>query len=153
MTRARPGLALLLTAVLSGCAGTTAPTAPTDASEEEFCEVQSTLFADIDLSGDGPAPTSDEIAKSLQDWADAVEEVGTPAGMSDDARAGFEGVVELARQADAEDFDEDGSPGGIPEELSAEEEEQAQAFTAYVGETCGAGGTQSGLPEVPELSE
>ena len=138
-------LALLLGAAVSACA---APVTPTDASEEDFCEVQGTLFADLDLGGSGREPTSDDVAKSLQDWADEVEEVGTPAGMPDDARAGFERVVELAREADPEDFDEDSTPA-LPEELSAEAEAQAQAFTEYVGETCGPGG--AGLPDVPEL--
>ena len=146
MTRsALPALALLLAAGLSACAG---PTVPTDASTEDFCDVQGTLFADLDLGGGGPAPTSDDIVASLRDWADEVEEVGTPADMPDDARAGFDRVVQLARQATPEDFDENDTPS-MPE-MSAEEQEQATAFTAYVGETCGP--ARGGLPEVPEIS-
>ena len=137
-------LAGTLAAGLSACA---APVPPTDASAEDFCEAQETLFADLDL-GSGDEPTSDDVAKSLADWADAVEEVGTPADMPDDARAGFERVVELAREAAPEDFDEDGIPA-LPEELSEKSRAQSRAFTEYVAETCGPGG--AGLPEVPEL--
>ena len=131
---ALPALALLLGAALSACS---APAVPTDASEEDFCDVQGDLFADLELGGEGPAPTSDDIVKSLRDWADEVEEVGTPSAMPDDARAGFDRVVELAREADPADFDEDKDPS-MPE-MSPEAQEHAQAFTTYVAETCGAG--------------
>ena len=150
MTRAAlPALALLAGAALAGCS---APAAPTDASEEEFCDVQGTLFKDLQLEGDGPAPKSEDIVDSLHDWADEVEEVGTPEGIPADARAGFERVVELAHQAAPEDFDEDDTPS-MPGEMSAEDKQQAEAFTLYVATTCGAGGAQSSLPEVPALPE
>ena len=146
MTRAAlPALALLIGA-LSSCA---AEPAPSDASEEDFCEVQGTLFKDLQLGGDGPTPNGDDVVESLRSWADEVEQVGTPEGMPPEARAGFERVVELAREADPEDFDEDKDPS-MPE-MSPEAQEQAQAFTLYVATTCGAGGEQSSLPEVPAL--
>jgi hypothetical protein len=137
-------LALLLGVVLAGCGG---GGAPTDASEKDFCAAQADLFADIDLSGD---PSNDEVAASLHHWADEVEEVGTPKGISDDARSGFEEVVDLARAVDAEDFDKTGGTGMAPDNLSPTLQKKVDLFTSYVGETCNGTGTQ-GLPTVPEL--
>ena len=72
-----------------------------------------------------------------------MEEVGTPESISEEARKGFESVVEQAEEIDAEDFSIDDleqlESGGA--DASAEVKEQAEAFGNYLTDT-------SGLPQV-----
>lgn len=150
MTRTRlalSSLALLMGAALSACGGG----APSDASTEEFCEAQGSLFADIDL-GTSDLPSSEELARAFQDWGNELEDVGTPEDMSHDARAGWEDVVEEVKGVDAEDFSDENVQEQL-EDLSDETGKQAEAFTEYVSKTCGGLMGDLGDVELPELPE
>jgi hypothetical protein len=148
--------ALLVAAVTTACGGGGGG-APSDASEEDFCAAQSSLVENLlpDDMADPEMPSNEDMAKAVQDWGAEIEEVGTPEGISDDARAGFEAVVEQADDIDASDFTmeklEELEMGGA--DASAEVKEQAQAFSDYLTETCGNPMDDLELPEVPDMSE
>lgn len=146
---------LLVGAVTTACGGSSG--APTDAGEKEFCDTQASFFKDLlpeDMSNP-EVPSNEDMAQAVKDWGAELEEVGTPQDISDDARAGFEAVVEQSRDIDASDFSieklEELQQGG--EDASAEVRRQAQAFSDYLTETCGNPLDDLELPEMPELPE
>jgi hypothetical protein len=145
---------LLVGAVTSACGG---GGAPSDASEKDFCAAQSSLVENLlpDDLADPEMPSNEDMAKAVRDWGAEIEEVGTPEGIPDDARAGFEAVVEQANDIAASDFTmeklEELEMGSA--DASAEVKEQAQAFSDYLTETCGNPMDDLELPEVPDMSE
>lgn len=150
--------ALLAGAVASACGsgGSVGGGAPTDASEKEFCQTQTSLLEDLmpaDMS-DPQLPSDQQMAQAVKDWGTKIGEVGTPEGISDDAREGFERVVEMAEDIDPADFSieklEELEAGG--EEASAEAKKQADAFEKYLTETCGNPLDDLDMPEMPESS-
>ena len=155
-TRTRLALAsavLLVGAVTTACGGGGSG-APADASEDEFCDAQSSLLENLlpDDMTNPEMPSNEDMAQSVKDWGAEIEEVGTPEDIPDAARAGFEAVVEQAKEIDADDFDKDELElGGA--DASAEVKEQAQAFSDYVTETCGNPIDDLEMPEMPESTE
>ncbi|MDZ5619555.1 hypothetical protein [Nocardioides bizhenqiangii] len=109
------GAAVLLAFSLTACGG-----APDDASEEDFCEVANSIPADADVD-------------AIHDWADDAEETGTPEDIPEDAREGFELLVDIAKDVDEDDLENE----DFLDDLSSEEEEQFTAYGTYVAETCG----------------
>ena len=145
---------LLIGAAASACGGGGAGGgAPADASEKEFCQTQTSLLEDLmpDMS-DPQLPSDEDMAKAVKDWGKKIEEVGTPEDISDDARKGFERVVEMANDIDPADFSieklEELEAGG--EKASAEARKQADAFEKYLTETCGNPLDDLDMPEMPE---
>ena len=145
---------LVVGAVTSACGGGGGAGgdggAPADAGKDEFCSTQTSLFED--LMGDmSEMPSNEEMATAVKDWAKKLETVGTPKGISDDARAGFEDLIEQARDIDAGDFDIDKldelAQGGSG--ASEEAQEQATAFADYLTETCGNPLDDLEMPELP----
>ena len=131
MTRIkRPAAALsatvLLAFSLSACGGP-----PTDASEDEFCEVV------LEEPGDD--------VDAVHDWADKLEETGTPEDIPDDARNGFELLVDFAKDVDEDDIDnfEEG-------DFSDDEQKDFAAYSEYLTETC-FGDLE--IPEDPSATE
>lgn len=158
-TRTRLALAsavLLVGAVTTACGGGGSG-APADASEDEFCDAQSSLLENLlpDDMTNPEMPSNEDMAQSVKDWGAEIEEVGTPEDIPDAARAGFEAVVEQAKEIDADDFDmeklEELEMGGA--DASAEVKEQAQAFSDYLTETCGNPIDDLELPEMPGSTE
>ena len=158
LTRTRLALGstvLLLGAVTSACGGSSG--APTDASEKEFCDTQSGLFADLmpDDMSDPQVPSDEDMARAVKDWGKELERVGTPEGISDDARAGFEGVVQRADEIDASDFSidklEELAEGGA--KASKQAQKEAAAFSDYLTETCGNPLDDLEMPEMPEMPD
>ena len=147
-------VALLVGAATSACGGGGAGGgAPTDASEKEFCQTQSSLLEDLmpaDMTNP-ELPSDEKMAEAVQDWATKIEEVGTPEDISDDARKGFEAIVEQANEIDAADFSieklEELEAGG--KDASAEAKKQADAFEKYLTETCGNPLDNLEMPEMP----
>jgi hypothetical protein len=144
---------LLLGAATSACGGGSGGGAPTDASEKDFCQTQSSLLTDLmpaDMSNP-ELPSDEEMAKAVQDWAKKIEDVGTPEDISDDARKGFEAIVAQANDIDAADFSieklEELEAGG--RDASAEARKQAAAFETYLTETCGNPLDDLEMPEMP----
>ena len=149
--------ALLIGAAASACGGGGAGDgAPSDASEKEFCQTQSSLLEDLmpaDMSNP-ELPSDEQMAKAVKDWGAKIEQVGTPEDISDDAREGFERIVEMADEIDASDFSieklEQLEAGG--KDASAEARKQADAFEKYLTDTCGNPLDNLDLPQLPESS-
>lgn len=124
-TSTAAGLALV-GALLAGCGGSS-----TDASTEDFCESYAGLFLDLAFV-DPRDPGSG--AEEMQDWADEMEDVGTPADMPDDARRGHEAVLETLRRADQAAAD--GDLQRVISELGRGDVESGQAYTEYGNREC-----------------
>lgn len=143
---------LLVGAVTSACGG---GGAPTDASEKDFCETQSSLLSDLmpDDMSNPELPSDEQMAKAVKDWGAELEEVGTPEDIPDDARKGFEAVVKQAKEVDASDFSieklEELEAGG--KDATAEAKKQAEAFSDYLTETCGNPLENLDMPEMPDM--
>jgi hypothetical protein len=149
------GAVLLVGAVTSACGGGSG--APSDASEDGFCEAANSLMSDLlpEDMGTPELPSDEDMAQAVKDWGSRMEEVGTPEDIPDDARKGFEAVVGQAKEIDAADFSmeklEELEKGGA--DASQEVEEQADAFGDYLTETCGNPMDDIELPEIPEIPE
>ncbi len=148
--------ALFVGTAASACGGGGSG-APSDASEKEFCQTQTSLLEDLlpDDITNPEVPTNEEMAEAVKGWGEDLEAVGTPDDIPDDARKGFEAVVEQANEIDAEDFTieklEELEQGG--KDASAEAKKQATAFSDYLTETCGNPMDDLELPEMPEMPE
>lgn len=144
---------LLVGAAASGCGG--GGGAPSDASETSFCETQASLLEDLlpDDMTSPEVPSNEEMATAVKNWGTKLEEVGTPEDIPEDARAGFEAVVQQAKDIDAGDFSieklEELEQGG--KDASAEAKAQATAFSDYLTDTCGNPMDNLDLPEMPEM--
>ncbi|RYB94131.1 hypothetical protein EUA93_07105 [Nocardioides oleivorans] len=146
--------ALMVGVATSACggggSGSGSDGAPTDASKDDFCSTYSDLFAD--LMGDmSDVPSDEQMATAVKDWADKLEAVGTPEDITDDARAGFDDLVDQANSIDADDFSIDKldelAQGG--KGASEEAQEQATAFATYLTDTCGNPLDDLEMPEMP----
>ena len=149
---------LLVGVVTTACGGSGGSGgAPTDASEKDFCQTQSSLLEDLlpDDMTNPEVPSNEEMARAVKDWGAQLEKVGTPEDIPDDARKGFEAVVAQVRDLDASDFDIDEleqlTTGGA--DASAEARSQAQAFSDYLTTTCGNPIDDLDMPDMPEMPE
>jgi hypothetical protein len=139
---AATGSVLVIGVLASACGGGddsgSASGPPTDASKDAFCSSYSDLFTS--MVGDGTSiPSDEEMATAVKDWASKLKDTGTPEGISDDARAGFEDLIAQADAIDSDDFSIDKleqlAQGGS--DASAEAKKQALAFATYLTDTCG----------------
>jgi hypothetical protein len=149
---------LLVGAVTAACGGGGSG-APSDASEDGFCEAANSLLTDLmpdDMSAP-EVPSDEDMAQAVKDWGTRMEEVGTPDDIPDDAREGFEAVLAQIEEIEASDFSaenlEELGNGGA--EASEEVQRQAEAFGDYVTETCGDPMDDIEVPELemPETTE
>lgn len=106
------------------------------ASVEDFCDGLNAFDEEIDVDGD----PQDQVDKA-HELADELAEIGTPEGIPDDAREGFELYVEAIGEIDAddvEDFENIQGEDQLAEVLGLDEDEldQVEAFFGYVGEQC-----------------
>lgn len=149
------GAVLLVGAVTTACGGGSG--APSDASTDDFCEAANSLMSDLlpEDMGTPELPSDEDMAQAVKDWGSRMEEVGTPEDIPDDARKGFEAVVDQAKEIDAADFSmeklEELEKGGA--DASKEVEEQADAFGDYLTESCGNPMDDIEMPELPEMPE
>ena len=109
---------LLVAGTATACGG---DDAPSDASKEDFCATAT------DIAWFGPR-------SRRKDFAEKLEDVGTPDDMSDDERKGFDLFIETANKLDDDATEEDVAQLG--EDLSDDDEKNLQAFTTYLTETC-----------------
>ncbi|WP_435741852.1 hypothetical protein [Nocardioides sp. SYSU DS0663] len=146
LRRAAVTSTLLLLAPLAACGGDEeASSAPEDASTEEFCEAYNSLYESLMSASpaEGEDPQEAAVA-ALQDWVERMQEVGTPDELPDDARAGYELILDTASEIDENSSMEDLQ--GLGGDLSAEEQEQATAFTTWAQEECPMETPELGLP-------
>ena len=123
---------LLVAGTASACGG---DDAPSDASKEDFC-------------GAAKEITGLETGKDVKDFAEKLEDVGTPEDMSDDERKGFDLFIETANKLKDDSTEEDATKLG--EDLSADEEKDIEAFTTYLAKTC-VKELQEVVPDAPTL--
>jgi hypothetical protein len=130
-------LALSLTACGGGGGG-----APDDASKDEFCS--SYLSIGTETGGDiDPDASPEDQAKaykdSLKKVTDKLTDVGTPQDIPDDARDGFEVMVNAVDDLDEGDIQkaiEDEDFSSLESGVSDEEEKKAKAFSDWAGDYC-----------------
>ncbi len=132
MTRIQLPAAVAATALLalslSACGGP-----PTDASKPAFCEVANDRSWAEDLPADADG---EQIVDGFVSWSEDLDEVGTPEGIPADARKGFEVTVDYLGDLDPDDFEDLGDAAEVTDDLSEDEQEQVDAYNAYVAETC-----------------
>ena len=133
------GAAVLLAFSLSACGG-----APTDASDEDFCEA----YNGISALGEADGEDYEAQAEAANEYADELEEVGTPEDIPDDARKGFEVWVEVLGDVNADDLEDEDAQKAI-EEKYEDDEDDVTAFFEYAGETCA---SDVEVPEDPAAS-
>jgi hypothetical protein len=128
---------LLVAGLLAGCgddggddAGDAAD-APKNATVEEFCQPFVDMYNDVTDQG---ADISDADAVAIaKDTADKLREAGTPEDMPEDARKGWELVIEKLSE-----LDEDATKEEVQEaqSLTEEEQEYSEALAQYVASKC-----------------
>lgn len=115
-------LALAGSTTLVACGGS----APTDASEDDFCSSVENALTSVgeqaDKEGDDEIDTGDAVSE--------LEETGTPEGIPDDAREGFEGLIEALKDVDGKTADE---AEDIDDPTDGDE---GEAFGTYYADTC-----------------
>jgi len=120
------GAAALLAFSLSACGG-----APTDASEKDFCKAYNDSAFNADIDEDD----FDAQADALNEYAEKLDEVGTPEDIPDDARKGFEVIVEAFGDVNADDLEDEDAQQAI-EDKYKDDEDDVSAFFAYATTTC-----------------
>lgn len=139
---------LLLAPFAAACGGDDdASSAPSDASKDDFCTSYSSIFES--LLGAPTQGSEDEqkkaAVKALQDWSDKMREVGTPEDLPDDARQGFELLLDEASDIDDVDDLDDLDDNS---DYSADEKKQAEALNTWIASNCA--DSMPGLPsDVP----
>ena len=125
------------TATACGGDGGDAGGAPEDASVEEFCKP----FTDAQ---------ADEDAK-VADVADELNHVGTPEDIPDDARKGFEFLIDNAEDLDKNGDDLDDEEA-FKDKYGDDAFAQIEAFIDYLAKTCvpGRGAHAAELPTPTE---
>jgi hypothetical protein len=104
---------------LTACGGP-----PEDASKDDFCKA-------IDFSKVSDDPDQDEV----DEFIEKLEDTGTPKGIPDDAREGFEKFVDVISDIDVDD-DEDDITKQIEDDVDGDDEDNINALFAYVAKTC-----------------
>ncbi|WP_232678414.1 hypothetical protein [Nocardioides sp. R-C-SC26] len=117
----------LLALTLTACGGAGAD-APTDASVEDFCSTFTTATG----------------AETPKDAADELAEVGTPEDIDDEAREGFEIMVDALDGAE-----DDASFDAVEGEVSEDDTAKVTAFVTYAGTTCADAITDGGTEDEP----
>jgi hypothetical protein len=145
------GVGALMAVTLAACGGSP----PTNASVEDFCAVGDELdglfsdLADDDFEG---------FVDAASEAADRLSDVGTPEDISEDAREGFELMIDILEDLDADEMqaaqeawdarvDEATESGDFSElqdvnpfnelmGITEEDETKFQAFTQYADSTC-----------------
>lgn len=126
---ALPSVLLIAGAALTACGG-----APTDASTSDFCDAQTSLLGDLSAASEDVS--DEEAVKKAKEWAGELEEVGTPEGISEDARKGFELMVDEIKGLPDDATEEDVQK--VEDDFSGDEDKQVKAYGDYVNEECAA---------------
>lgn len=124
MRRVLAGASIVLAAAfLTSCGDDDPSEAPDDASTDDFCEA-------FEAGPKGQDTSEDE----LKEWAEELNDAGTPEGIDDDAREGFEIFVEKLQDVDPDDFESD---AGLEEVFGdADDAAKVGAFIGYYGTEC-----------------
>jgi len=123
MKKASVAASLLLVGFgAAACGGGGADSSPKDASVEDFCTA---------LNGFGDATDATKVT----DVADKLKDVGTPAGIPDEARKGFEFIIDNASKID-DLGDKISDQAAFEDAFSKDAATQLLALFTYYGTTC-----------------
>ena len=109
---------VLIAGTMTACGGP-----PDDASKADFCKA-------VESAPSDEKPSQDEV----DDWVDELKDTGTPEGISDDARNGFEVFVDALDDADVDDLGDDADFEDVVGD--SDDRKDVEKFFAYYGETC-----------------
>jgi hypothetical protein len=125
---------VLVAGLASGCGGSGASDggAPTDASEASFCGTF-TDFASSLSNGSAEDDTATQV-KNVKEAVGKLEDTGTPKGITDEGRQGFELFVGLIN--DLDDDVTEAQLNKIGDDMSDADTKKLEAFTTYAGTTC-----------------
>lgn len=127
---------MVLVGATSAACGGSADDAPEDASKGDFCDVviENNPFTDQD-----DPPSQDDF----DDWVDELKDVGTPDNISDEARDGYEVLVDALDDIDVDDIDQDED---FDKYVDDEDDRlDVEAFSTYLIGEC-VGDLPTGLP-------
>ncbi|MDF9718026.1 hypothetical protein INN71_16725 [Nocardioides sp. ChNu-153] len=114
---------------LSACGGG----APTDASEEDFCSSFESALTTLGEQAEAEPDTEVDLGDAI----DELESTGTPENIPDDAREGYESLLEALNDADGktvEEVEDDvEDPFGEGDDADA-----GEALGTYYADTCAA---------------
>ncbi len=132
---ATAGAAVLLALSLTACGG---GGAPTDASKADFCDAVNNTEGGEEIFKLIEEEDWDGIADALQEQAEKIEEVGTPEGIPDDAREGFELQLEASGDLDGDKikkaFEDQEDP--FEADISEDDQDKVEAYNKYEQDTC-----------------
>lgn len=114
---------VLVAGLVTGCGG---GGAPADASEQDFCDSFTGIVASLQA---GAADDVEAQVAQLKESVAELAETGTPEGIPDDARAGFEQFTGLVAGLD-DNVTED-ELGALGDDLDDAEEAELTAFQTY----------------------
>jgi hypothetical protein len=142
---ASAGAVVLLALSLTACGGG----APSDASVKDFCAAANSNFEDAGFLKAIEKKDYDAVAEIFKKQAEKAEEVGTPKGIPDDAREGFEIQVDTFKDLDGDTvkkgFEAKDQEAFEDELISKDDQKKVEAYTKYEAETCsGSTGSDSG---------
>lgn len=130
--------ALLMAAALlaagsltAGCGGDEDAAASGSPSSREFCQAYNSLFDSFSAS---EAPSDEESVKALKAWAGELEETGTPEDIPEDARRGFEVILDTVDRID-DDATQD-ELKALTDGLGKQDQDDSAAFGEYATKTC-----------------
>lgn len=122
---------VLIAGALVGCGGDDGGSAPKAASVDDFC----TAFEQVtkDTSGVSQDDTEAQI-QAAKDAVAKLADVGTPKDIPDDARAGYELLIDTIKNVD--DNASQDELTAIFDDFSETDQKTFLAFVTYVGKTC-----------------
>jgi hypothetical protein len=128
---------LLVVGLLAGCGddggdgGGGAADAPKNATVEEFCQPFVDMYQDVVAKGEDIA--DEDAVRIARDTADKSREAGTPEDVPEDARKGWELVIEKLSELDEDATTEEVQAA---QNLSEEEQKYSDALARYVASKC-----------------
>jgi len=114
---------LVLVGGLATACGGGGSDAPDDASKDDFCEA-------FEAAPTDEKPSQDDV----DEWVDAMKDAGTPDGISEDERHGFEVLVDAVDDADVDDLEDTSSFEDVVEDK--DDRKDVEKFFAYYAKTC-----------------
>lgn len=122
------GAAALLALSLTACGGGGSG-APDDASKGDFCKDVGEAF-----NQDFASEPSEDQFNDFKDNVANLGDTGTPDGIPDDARNGFEVFVDAVDELNYDDVKDAGADEDFG--ISEDDQKDFEAFFAYAGTTC-----------------
>jgi hypothetical protein len=122
---------LLVGGMATACGG--AGGAPDNASTEKFCKA----FTDAPTTG---KPSQQDLDK----WVSTLKDTGTPKGISDDERNGFEVLVDALDDADVNDIKDNSDFEDVVKDKG--DRADVTKFFAYYLKTCAGGSLPTDIP-------